>query len=110
MSKEADWLAQFTGLDVATGAGTGEPDPAEQARAFADLQLRKQALLAEAHRELAQIKAEFQKAMTSEVTIKGKRQKEKMLEIEKTQASEAEFEEIDFGSIQLEKSTEAVIA
>lgn len=110
MSKESDWLEQFTGMKVAGGPLPGAEDPLAQARDYEAKMQRKQALLLGARRELATVKASFQAAMATEIKIKGEFFKQKMLEVKGTQTDEAEFEDIQFGKIKLEPQTQIAIS
>jgi hypothetical protein len=106
-----EWIEEFTGLKLANGAAAG-PDPLLATAQMEQEAAKKQLLLAEAHKKLAGLKSEFQKAMQSELRIKGALFKQKMLDIKGTQIDEAEFEDmsIDYSMIDLEPATKDIIS
>lgn len=115
-----EWIEQFTGLKVADGK-TAEikledgktaamPDPEVALKAFEEEQALKRMLLTQARKVMDGVKADFQKAMSQEIKIKGKLLKQRMLVVEGTQLDELDTDEFDFAEVKLEKATSDAIA
>jgi hypothetical protein len=105
----SEWIEQFTGLKVADGQAAGA-DPEAALKAFEEEQALKRMLLAKARKTMDGVKADFQKAMSQELKIKGKVLKQRMLAVDGTQLDELDVDEFDFAEVKLEKVTQDAIA
>ncbi|UXH76190.1 hypothetical protein [Roseateles amylovorans] len=110
MSKETDWIEQFTGMSLVDGsAKPGTTSLVDQGEHFEKKRLAQRALLSEVRERLQGFKAEFQTAMSTEIKT-GRLKGQKLLNDRKTQLDEIEAEDFTADQLQLSPEITAAIA
>lgn len=98
MSKQTDWLENFTGLKVADGTALPGGGVADAAAAYELRRRRQQVMLAGVREQLNQFKAAFQQAMGEKIK-QGKARGQRLLKEDGTQLDEIEAEELSIADL-----------